>query len=168
VHGLPIIDLSQYTILSWPKQTEIKDTIVSVVVNFKTQLGLVDEDIYPVRLSDVTEKKTKAGDDMVTFVSIITGSDSAFEGRKLTRNFVFKQDSPDNNAGVAYFIQSALLAFGADEEDVTEDDVDIVDYAKQNLVGKTARAEVKHNNDRNDPSGNKKFMSVNFLMEEFD
>lgn len=138
------------------------------VVNFKTQLGLVDEGTYPVILKDVVEKKTKNGDDMIMFSATIHDSDTQFDGRVLNRNFVFKADSENNNQGVVFHLQNTLLAFGADEDDVTEDGIDPVVFAKANLLGNKAEAKVTHNPDRNDPTGAKKFMSVDFALEGLD
>lgn len=131
-----------------------------VVVKMKGVGQLVGEGTYPVSLTKVTEKKTQAGDDMVTFQATISGSGTEWDGRSVFRNFVIKSDPDADISGVLFYLQQTLLAFGADEEDVTADEVDPVKIGKK-LIGNRAQSTITHRVDDNDPS--KKYLQVQFV-----
>lgn len=131
-----------------------------VVVNFSGVGKIVEVGTYPVVLTKATEKKTAKGSDMVTLQATIKGSGTEWDGRPLFRNFIFSNDPGADNSGTLFYLQQALLAFDADEDDVAEDGVNVVEFAKT-LYGNSAQAEVTHNVDANDPS--KIYPNVKFI-----
>ena len=135
------------------------------VINFSGVGKIVDEGTYRVTLTKASEKKTAKGDDMVTLQATIRDDDAGeWDGRPLFRNFIFGTKPDADNSGSMFYLQQALLAFGADEEDVTSDtDVDVLELAK-GLYGNHAIAEVAHNYDKNDP--NKKYANVKFVADD--
>jgi hypothetical protein len=137
-----------------------------VVLNMKNVGKLVDIGDYPVTLTSVSEKKTAKGDDMVTFGATIKDSDTDWDGRQLFRNFVFptKTDPTRDMSGTLFFLQKTLLAFGADEDDVTDEQMDPVKIGKP-LYGNKAKATVTHNVDENDPE--KVYANVSFSELDF-
>lgn len=135
-----------------------------VVVNFSNVGQLVGEGTYPVTLTKASEKRTAKGADMVTLQATIRDSDTEWDGRPVFRNFVFGNEPDSDNSGSLYYLQQALLAFGADEEDVSKDKVDPVKLAAS-LYGNRAKATVTHNIDANNPE--KKYANVQFLPDDF-
>lgn len=125
---------------------------------------LVAEGTYPVVLTRASEKKTQAGNDMVTLIATIKDSDTDFDGRTLARNFVINNATDADNSGTLYYMQQAFLAFGADEEDVTSENFNPVEVAKS-LYGSSAEAVVTHNIDKNDPE--KKYVNAVFQEPSF-
>ncbi len=136
-----------------------------VKIPFKTGAGLIPENTYPVVFAGGTEKKTAKGADMITLRATIKGSGTDYDGRSLVRNFVFSNDPEKDNSATIFYLQKALLAFGADNEDVTEDGVDVVKEVTPGLVGNPAQATVTHNQDANDAE--KVYLNVEFMETGF-
>lgn len=129
-----------------------------VKVNF-TQAGgnIPDEGVYLVTLEKATDKKSQTGKEGVLLQSIVSevrdGPDS-MEGRKIFTGFWFDPKADADNSTTIYFLQQALLSFGADEEDVTRDGVDPVKDVVMNedgIKGNTAIVRVTHKPDNRNP-----------------
>ena len=146
-------------------QTERGTTVVGVVVNFKGIGQLVPEGNFGVTLTGVTAKKTAKNDDMITFKATIRDdAHPDLNGRAIFRNYVLPTVTGDEEKmrNSLYYFQLALLAFGADEDDVTGDeDFDVFEFAKT-LNGNAARAKVVHKPDSRKGMEDKMQLEVTF------
>lgn len=141
-----------------------------VVINMNGVGQLVDEDTYDVTLTRVSEKKTRRGDDMITFQATISKDHPEFGGRSLFRNYVIPDMTLPHNAekdmaAILYYLQLAFIAFEGDEDELTSESFNPVEYGKT-LYGNRAQAKVTHVPDSRDESGAKMQASVEFAPSE--
>lgn len=123
---------------------------------------MIGEGRYPVILTKASEKAVNTPNRKGVSISLqatIKGSDTEWEGRPLFRNFFYNQAPDADNGAMLFYLQQSLLAFGADEEDVSAPDMDPVAVA-QSLYGNPAMATVVHNVDKNNPE--KKYVNATF------
>lgn len=134
-----------------------------VVVNMKNVGQIVAEGTYPVVLTKATEKSVAKGD-VVTLIATIKDSDTDWDGKPVFRSFFISNDEDADNGTTLYYLQQTLLAFGADEDDVTSDTLNPVELAKE-LYGNSATATVTHTTDKNNPE--KKYANASFSSNDF-
>lgn len=140
-------------------------------------LKLMPEGVYRVTLEKATDSVTSTKKDMITLVGLVTevidvnhdevDDPSKLLGRRLRRNFVFDNKPDADNGTVIYYLQKALIAFGADEDDVTEDGVDPVKdiiMCEDGIRGNTALARVTHRPDSRNPEVTQ--ADVEFMPED--
>lgn len=129
------------------------------VVSMKNVGKPVSEGTYDVALTKVVANKNQKGEDQLILTANIDDSSSSWHGRPLTRRFVISNDPEKDNSGVIFYMNQALIAFGADEDDLDADEVDVVEVATS-LIGNKAVAEVKHTENPKDPE--KPYVNANF------
>lgn len=129
---------------------------------------VAEYDSYPVVLTKIEAKKNAKGDDQVSISATINGSGTEFDGRTLIRNFTFptKSDPQKDTSGLRYYLQSALKAFGADEDEVTDEETDIIAVGVS-LYGNRALAKVVHDVNMSDPK-KPPFVNVTFRPSDDD
>lgn len=135
-----------------------------VVVDMRGVGQRVAEGEYPVVLTEAYEKAATGNrdGDLVTVKATIKGSDSDWEGRILFKTFFIGKGM--DNSGTLYHLQKTLMAFGADDEEVTSPTMDPVKVARS-LYGNRAKATVVHNCDKEDMS--KVYVNADFAPDDF-
>ena len=151
---------SKKTTIQDSKEKETK--VPGFVVPLKGIGKPVDEGTYEVRLTKVEANNTQKGDPQLILTAAIDEQDNLFHGRSLIRRFVIPSitDPEKDISGILYYMREALMAFGADEDEVSDDNVDALEVG-QRLIGNKAVAEVKHQ--QNDKNPDKPYVNANFL-----
>lgn len=132
------------------------------VVNMRNVGKPVSEGTYNVMLTKVEAKKTAKGDDQLVLTATIKDEDSEWNGRPLIRRFVLPTvtDPTKDVSGILFYMQQALIAFGADEDELADEEVDVAEIGSQ-LIGNEATAEVTHQENERNP--NQPFVNANFV-----
>lgn len=121
-----------------------------VVVNMSSVGKNVDQGTYPVVFTKAMEKKIANKGDLVMLLATIKDSGTEFDGRSLMCSHLITGKAEEDENPL-FYMQKNLAAFGADEDDLTDEAFNPVTYANENLVGSKALAEVVHNRDKTDP-----------------
>lgn len=120
-----------------------------VVVNMQSVGKNVDPGTYPVVFTKAMEKKIAQKGDLVMLLATIKDSGTEFDGRSLMCSHLIKGNAEEDDTTL-FYLQKNLLAFGAEEDDVTDEKFNPVTFANENLVGAKALAEVVWNHDKTD------------------